>query len=646
MLLERLDGCNFAVNKLGVVSCLATSFLTLVWLSTFGVNTTDAQLSERPPEPTTLVVTAVVLAGREVGPAVRPLVELFHGARREDYGYCNSRGEIVFQTQLPGMYRVRVSLLGFVTVRQEITITPGMRHRLHFELHSSESGEMGAPAVPGSPPPREVIEQIVKARQLRATGDSEGAIRYMEGAVELAPSFTSARMELGLSYWRAKRLDEARRSFEKVNELDPTVMGAYLGLGQVLSEMDRDPEAREILLKASRFYPDRAEPFFALAKMHADSGELNQAEEVATQALERDCSNVPHIHLLLAGIQAEKGDLAKELASVEAYLDVAPAGVDLSRLQKRSELLRAELSFKPSVEQYLAIFKSYQNGDRAEALDRLAELPRQAVYRAVEHLRDREDDQLLMAALMHTDAAMIQGGDASLHISRAASCLKRIDDDSRRKELDRKWRLAMAYYFQSDHKFLVSVPFLLELTKDYPEDLEVRLAYGSVCEAAGILHDPFRDHLEIAEEQYRWILASVPDHIEASLRLGHVLKLRGQNDEAVDLLQNVLSRSVDPVHLFVANLLLGDIHRAEGQLQTAIDFYKSALEIDRNCLVAAVAASHALHQARRLDESTDVLRELLHRSDQSEQDTWWLYLSGHSDRFESLLLELRREVFH
>jgi tetratricopeptide (TPR) repeat protein len=140
-------------------------------------------------------------------------------------------------------------------------------------------------------------------------------------------------------------------------------------------------------------------------------------------------------------------------------------------------------------------------------------------------------------------------------------------------------------------------------------------------------------------------LASVPDHIEASLRLGHVLKLRRQHDEALELLQDVLSRSVDPVQMFVANLLLGDIHRSEGRLQIAIDFYNTALQIDRNCLVAAVAVSHALHQARRLEESTDVLRELLHRSDESEQDTWWLYLSGHSDRFESLLGELHREVF-
>jgi tetratricopeptide (TPR) repeat protein len=303
-----------------------------------------------------------------------------------------------------------------------------------------------------------------------------------------------------------------------------------------------------------------------------------------------------------------------------------------------------ELTFKPSVDQYLAIFDNYQNGDRTGALNRLAELPRQAVYRAVEYLRDREDDELLMAALMHTDAAMVQGGDASLHVSRAASCLKRIDADSRRKELDRKWSLAMAYYFQSDHQFLVSVPFLLELTKKYPEDLEIRLAYGSVCEATGLLHDQFHDHLQIAEEQYRWILASDQDHIEARLRLGHVLKLLGQHDEALDLLQNVLSLSADPVQLLVANLLLGEIHRIEGRLQAAIDFYESALQIDGDCLVATVGLSHALHQARRLEESTDVLKRLLQREDRKEQDSWWLYLTGHSDRFEPLLLELRREA--
>ncbi len=246
--------------------------------------------------------------------------------------------------------------------------------------------------------------------------------------------------------------------------------------------------------------------------------------------------------------------------------------------------------------------------------------------------------------MMHTDAALLPDSDASLHISRAAACLKRIEDDRRREDLDRRWNLAMAYYFQNRQQFLVAVPFLMELTKRYPEDREVRLAYGSVCEAAGLLNDEFRDHLDMAEEQYRWLLASVPEDIEARLRLGHVLKLLGQYDESVALLEDVLSRTDDPVQIFVANLLMGDIHRAQGQLDKAIDSYRAAMQIDGSSQVAVVAMSHAYHQARRFEESTDVLTELLRLGDRSESDTWWRYLSGNSDRFESLLLELHNEL--
>ncbi len=407
---------------------------------------------------------------------------------------------------------------------------------------------------------------------------------------------------------------------------------------------DNTPRQRNTLLQASQMHPDRPEPLFALAKMYADAGDRNKAEDTATQALGLDCSSVPQIHLLLAGLHAEKGDLESEIASVESYLAIAPADADLSRIEKRLKLLQAELTLKPSIDQYFSVFEDYQNGDRTEALDRLAELPSHAVYRGVEYLRDKDDGQLLDAALMHTDAALPPGSNASLHVSRAATCLKRIDDDSLREDLNRKWSLAMAYFFQNDHRFLVSVPFLMELKKKYPEDLEIRLAYGSVCEASGLLHEEFRDHLETAEEQYRWILTTNPDHIEASIRLGHVLKLRGQHEESLTILENALSRTEDPAQVFIARLLLGDIHRSQGRLETAISYYESAVQIDADCLMAVVAMSYALHQSRRIGESTEVLEQHLIRGDRARDDTWWRYLMGHSERFRPLLQELRQEA--
>jgi tetratricopeptide (TPR) repeat protein len=245
---------------------------------------------------------------------------------------------------------------------------------------------------------------------------------------------------------------------------------------------------------------------------------------------------------------------------------------------------------------------------------------------------------------MHTDAALLPDSDASLHISRAAFCLRQVENDQRREDLDRRWNLAMAYYFQNRQQFLVAVPFLMELTKRYPEDREVRLAYGSVCEAAGLLNDEFRDHLNVAEEQYRWLLASTPNHTEARLRLGHVLKLLGQYDESAALLEEVLLKTDDPVSTFVANLLMGDIHKTQGRLDEAVDSYQKAMQIDGSSQAVVVAMSHTYHRVRRLDDSTALLKELLSRGERNESDTWWRYLSGHSAHADSLLLELHQEL--
>jgi tetratricopeptide (TPR) repeat protein len=608
-------------------------------LGILGGNSAIAQEFQRPPEPTLLTVRVNVAGGGERNE--QPLVELVYGIRRQDFGYVNSRGEIMFEIETPGMYRVRVSMSGYETELQQITITPGDRHRIFFELQPEGSGEGGAAR--GSPSP-EVIEQMVEARQLRAKGDSEAAIETMEGVVEMAPEFAAGWMELGIYYWRAEKLEDATTCFEKTHELDPSVTGADLCLGQVLFEMGRVDEAQQILLRASESHPDRAEPLFTLAKMQADSGDLDQAERTAEQALTRDYSRVPQVHLLLAGIHAEKGDMDKEIASVESYLEVAPAGADLSRVETRLKLLRAELELQPIVAQYFSVLDTYRSGDRTGALNELGEVPRRGIYRAVERLRDRSDDELVAAAVMHTDAALLPESDASLHISRAAACVKRVEDDQRREDLDRRWNLTMAYYFQNRQQFLVAVPFLMELTKRYPDDREIRLAYGTVCEAAGLLNDKFRDHLYTAEEQYKWLLASVPDHIEARLRLGHVLKLLGKYEESSALLEGVLTESKNPDYIFVANLLIGDIHKIQGRLDRAIDSYRAAMEIDASSQVVVVAMSHTYHQARRLEQSTDLLMELLRQGERSESDTWWRYLSGNSARAESLLLELHEEL--
>jgi tetratricopeptide (TPR) repeat protein len=203
----------------------------------------------------------------------------------------------------------------------------------------------------------------------------------------------------------------------------------------------------------------------------------------------------------------------------------------------------------------------------------------------------------------------------------------------------------MGYYFQRMDAYLSALPFFTEAVEQNANDLEVGLGYGSVCEAACLLHG-FHQLLDRAEEQYRIILTTRPNHVEANLRLGHVLMRRKRLDEAIPNLKNVLAHAEQPDHILISNLLLGDIHQSKEELRTAIDFYQSALEIDPQCQAAAVALSHALHRARYLSKSTEVLKNLLNErtAARSNDDSWWRYLKGHSNRFEPMMKDLRSEV--
>jgi tetratricopeptide (TPR) repeat protein len=571
-------------------------------------------------------------------------VMLYMGAELIDEGECDSDGLYDFGALVSQRYIVEATAPGYERASERLWLQPARRRRVLIEL--AETGE--APFDPSSQSywfrgkPR-ARGEVFKARQLRVRGDSEGAIARLERALEEDPQFSVAHNELGLCFMDLNRLDEARTSFARAVELGPALIHC-LNLTDVLLKQGEIEEARAIVTRAAELHTERAEPEYVLARIELNAGDVEAASQSAHRALARNHSQIPQLHLLLADIYGKRGELYRVPQELETYLSKNPDGSDVESVRSRLEQARKELkSIEIPLKQYAELMKRYRNGQHLDTAAALARFPREVTRKASRfYMKDpMTESQILSAAMLHTDAALVPGSERGLHVLSASEYLRQLEEP-RRESFEKQWSLALAYYFLNQQQFVFALPFLSTAARKYPDDLEIVMALGTTCEAMGWIYG-FEDMTFRAELAYRAVLAKDAENVEARLRLGHILKMKGLFEESLLELNWTVNHTEEPRLTMIANLLLGDIHRMHGNTDLAVQCYQKAVELDPDCQVAVTALSHALLLTGNSVGSHQMVGQLLERRIESPEgkDGWWRYLLGHAEQAEEMMLRMR-----
>ena len=151
--------------------------------------------------------------------------------------------------------------------------------------------------------------------------------------------------------------------------------------------------------------------------------------------------------------------------------------------------------------------------------------------------------------------------------------------------------------------------------------------------------------LRLAEQSYKRALEKNPKLIEARIRLGRVLGLRGRHEEAIEQLRQGRAAE-EPVLQFYAHLFLGGEFEALGNGAEARQSY------ERAAALAPTAQSPLLGLSRLAEQAGDeaVAREFVARmlklppNEPERADPWWVYEIVQARAVDALLADVRQRI--
>jgi len=127
---------------------------------------------------------------------------------------------------------------------------------------------------------------VVKAQILLLENDVDGALAFLDTAVDRLPDSVRLHLAYARALVRKEKFDEAWQQFHKASELDPDNLESKLAMGILSLELDRIDEARTILVPLTmREGVDQAARFY-MGRLEVGQGKIDEAVKWYRQVTE------------------------------------------------------------------------------------------------------------------------------------------------------------------------------------------------------------------------------------------------------------------------------------------------------------------------------------------------------------------------
>ena len=205
-------------------------------------------------------------------------------------------------------------------------------------------------------PPPQAAERNSRGSELLKRGQAAEAITELQAAVEMAPEYVTARVNLAYAFEQAGQLSQAIEAYERVLGQDPGHTTARNNLANLYSRSGRHDDAIRELEAILQQKPDdtTARRNLDIATRNKTIlGERHQQSARALAAAESRPSD-PRAAYDVARVFAQQGDHDKALAWLDKALRLGYDQVEFLRVDPALTALRNDARFGQLLEQRAA----------------------------------------------------------------------------------------------------------------------------------------------------------------------------------------------------------------------------------------------------------------------------------------------------
>ena len=176
--------------------------------------------------------------------------------------------------------------------------------------------------------PKPAVDLYNNALKLAQEGKNKAAIDKLKQAIEAHQNFMLAFNELGVQYQKVGDLDKADEALQSALKISPESFAPLVNHGIVLVRLKRYADAEVDLRAALKQNDKSAVAHFYLGRALAYLGNFDDAEKELTSAVEMGGDEMKEAYRYLGAIYHARGDDARAIVQLEAYLRIAPKADD------------------------------------------------------------------------------------------------------------------------------------------------------------------------------------------------------------------------------------------------------------------------------------------------------------------------------
>jgi len=279
-------------------------------------------------------------------------VELFDGnGSTLGSAYTTSSGSFEFPQVRPGTYEV-VASLGLEQTRERIEVSHmnGMMINLRLPISSrpTDGEARNTISIAQYKVPGKAREELKKAREASAKGKNEEAQKYVAKALEIYPKYADALTLRAILKLDAKDDQGAVADLQQAIDYDGNCAMAYMVMGAVLNTQSKFDEAIRSLQHGEALEPNSWQGHFEMAKALVGKAQYQEALQHLEKAEAFAPTDYPLIHLVKAHAMLALNNYKDAMTELEAYLQKDPQGPNRQQAEKMLDKARAFATNQPS----------------------------------------------------------------------------------------------------------------------------------------------------------------------------------------------------------------------------------------------------------------------------------------------------------